>query len=386
MPEQIGVPPLHELVNGSFLDIEPYINNLSFIQLLILGARPLHQSPRDNDEVRNFEEVARKRLSELEENQRKRVLDDIIIKLYQNADLFNHSVIVTDYFEKYRFLVSDVVIPPDAVRSLTRGLTPKRSLEVTDAIIQYKVLLEKHLQGMPLTPQEISKLEHLKQTPVNLVYYRQPYPHQESSEREPYLIISKTKGFERIAGKIPYAMIRNYRNRLGMAVEGPEFKNHLRLGAGVISDYLGITVVTHTFEGLGAVKAHLFTSEDIELLMNDQHEKEEDYYHRAVPYTAIHLYAIWNPKGSGKSVVFKKPNIDAVEMILMEAPYSLSANFGPENYLDRTNRQKEGLVTKALDETNGGLMVLPFTPAELQWKQMVTDRIMRILTYSNRQQ
>ena len=366
--EKKEIPPLRELVNSSFRDVEPYNDSLNFPEILIIGS--LSDSSRTNDELRLFGELARQKLHEVEETHRKNILDDLITGLYKDANLIPHAI--TNYSGKYSFLVSDHV--------LREGL---KINGLEESIKKYKRLLNaENMQNTVLSPEELANLDNLRKTHVNLTYHSHPLG---QILMEPYMIISKTKAFERIAGKIPYAIISKYREREGAIIAGNDFINYMSLKDGIIKDYVGLQVIVNDINGLADVKSYFYQSNDIEVLVDDSNGSLfMDYYAANTgPYKAIHFYARHNPDRSN-SVLFTGPGVDQIEVILIDIVPFLGANFGRENYWDRINSQRLGIVGKQIDRATGGLKVEPFTESESLWKLGVEKNIIMMLEYDSK--
>lgn len=361
---KIEVPPLEELAKGSFKDIQRHIPILSLPELLIVGARPLDKYPRERAELGYFNRAAKEKLRALEK-ERGNILAAIIGALYPEEQLERHAV--SSYLGKTELLISEQALPPKIFDGLGN--------DIKKEVSRYRNSIRAFNEGSRHTPGNITELAHLQHTFVNLTFLLHP----EYSKRNPHLISVKTKEYSRIAGKIPYYIIDEYRDREGIRKTEcvKDLKRRLSLEDGIIRDIAGLQFVTLSMEELVRIKEYLFKSNDVEVLV-DAHGKKrvDDYYvERKGPYHAIHMDVVWNPSSGAR--LFKPA--DSVEIILMELPYFISSNFGPESYWRRINAQEMGIVEKNLKY--GRLQISPFTPAERQWRDAVKGRIMSILNY-----
>lgn len=356
----------------------PLTPHLSLPEILIIGAIPLDRRERPEEEIREFSEVIRERIKRLEKA-RDRILFDIINNLYKDENLARFSV--TDYLSKYGFIISPAIMPPELERlvdELVRAKTLDR--RVREDILLYRNSIQAYRQSQGRTPTNIRELRRLEQTPVDLTFLYHPT----YTGSEPHLIISKRKADVRVAGKIPYCMIDKYRDEHGK-IKGNEFKRYLNLDDGITRDNVGLQFVTLSLRELAEIKGYIFRSTNMEVILNKEGEVMDDYYEeREGPYHAIHLDVVWNPfprgsKRESKPQLFN-PHADSVEVILIEFPYFINSNFGPNSYWRRMLAQEIGVVQKGFTR-EGTRQIDRFTPQELEWKQMVTDRIMGILTY-----
>ena len=361
------IPPLADLVrHASLKETLDFVPSLSLPGVLLVGAKPFDRKARPASELKQFGEVARVKLRELE-RMRHKIFYAIVAGLYQHGqDLRQHPV--TDYLGMYEFLVWTSILPPELEKLLDKDI--KREIRA------YRDIVPIYRMGNTgRTPPNIRELRNLEQTPVNLVYHH----HQEYDEREPHLIVSKTKAPVRIAGKITYKMLEEYRDRDGK-VKGTEFRRYLDVTDGVIRDVAGLQFVCINKNELARIKSFIFMSPDMEVMTNRKGEFSDDYYaKREGLYHALHQDVTWNPQAKAAPQIFN-PHVIAVEVILLEVPYFYDSNFGPNSYWRRMNAQENGIVQKSFKD--GRRRIDPFTPEELAWKQMVQARIMGILNYT----
>ena len=370
--KQKEIPPLEELAKGSFNEVREYLPYLSLPEVLIVGARPLDREPRSYSEVRKFSVIAKGKLRDLE-GERERILMDIMGNLYPNEEFGVHDV--SNYLDKYEFIIGNII---------TEDLLSKiESIDETtlDRIADFRVTMKQksrgHYKGMPMSTDYLSELTN---TPVNLRFY-----FNKNLGSEPCLITSKTKAYERIAKKIAYNMIKDFRKSYGKKITTRKGLKDLNFDDGINKDNVGLQIVPCALgkdgrDQLVMVKTYIFQSSNIEVVLNKKGEDVEDYGAKHVrDYASMHIDTAWNPRSSNAAQF--NPHRDTVELQLVYIPDFIRANFGPRSYWSRKNAQNLGIVPPNL--RGGALVPSTFTDVEGEWKKMVEDRIVYMLTYGN---
>lgn len=353
------IPPLTEIVKmdrlAEVLDLTP---SLSLPEILMLATKPLSANGRQQQETIEFRKVIEGRIEALEAI-RYAILQDIIRGM--GFSRYMDHAAVYNYLGKYRFLVSNRVLPPE--------LEGRLDANTLKEIRAYREAIKSYMNwGSPRNAEELKSAEKI---PVNLIYHH----HQEFEGKEPHVMCCKTKAPSRMASKIPYYLLKGYRARYrGKVEEGTQFKRHIALDDGITMDNVGLQFVTLSQTRLGDIKRYIFQSDNIEVMVEKGgHQIEE--YGTTGPYHALHMSVVWNPKQRPQQLF--NPHADAVEVILMEFPYFMSANFGADSYWRRMMAQQVGIVGKTF--SSGRREIDRFTKAELAWKREVERRIMEVL-------
>lgn len=365
MPQAKDVPPLSEIVRMDARNaIMGWAPHLSFAEILMIAARPLHSTPRPDKEIAEFHDVARQRLATLEA-ERRNILQSIMDKFRISG---MQEVAVAEYLEKYRFLVGC---------SVPRELESRLSEAVLKDIRGLREVIEAYEKSGRAPPNYARKIELYKGTSLNLRYlHRTPY-----TEQPIQIICIKTKAYWRIAGKIPYLMIDSYRERVPKKMNDIGFRRYMRMEDGRTRDNVGLQFATLDEETQLQLKEFIATSPSIEILANQEGQLFEQYG-ADVPYSALHIAAAWDPHHKRKQAF--NPHADGVEIIIMLHPSFISANFGSDNYWDRMMNQQIGIAKQRFDKY-GHRIVDHFTEAELLWKKGIERRILYVLYYGSPQ-
>ncbi len=155
-------------------------------------------------------------------------------------------------------------------------------------------------------------------------------------------------------------------------------KNNLELSDGVLRDIHGLQIVVPELDEVVKLKEFFSAHPDIEVLRNKNGESSKDRYSNTESeYKAIHLDVVWNPIERGESQLFN-PHAKTVEIIILTHLDFMNANYGRANYWDRISVQRKGVSGNFL--VDGKLQVHEFSKEELSWKEMVEERILKILT------
>lgn len=373
---QTEIPPLAELVRCSLRDILEWAQYLSLPEILIVAAKPFDKEPRPNSEVLALSQAANDKLEKLQES-RDEVLEHIIAGLRIPRDMQERRV--TDYFEKYEFLTSRAVVRHED-RHIFDDVVLRDSRyrahidEILRDISKYRGAIAAWYRGSR-PPAVAKQLQQLLDMHVNLRYLY----NATNTDEGPQIIGVKTKADNRVASKIPYSIISSARTRADGELGEKGFRKHRRLEDGITKDNVGLQFVTldesfYAGSYIAKLKHFIFITQKIEVKEVEEHGEDG-------PYKAIHLTAAWNETPNPSNLASQHSNL--VEIQLMQLPYFISANFGPDSYLRRVMAQERGIVEKRFFD-NGRRIVRDFTQAERSWKETVQERIKHVLTYARR--
>ncbi|MEK6983856.1 MAG: hypothetical protein AABX33_04750 [Nanoarchaeota archaeon] len=365
------IPPLSEVIKHfSFKDTVSLTDSLSLPEVLIVGARPLHPTLRPENELRVFHEIAKRKIQDLEV-QRGRIYKCVMDDFFHGEKLAHKEV--DNYLGKYWFILG----PAISLQNLVENLEARVKTEM----VAYRRWIQAYQNGRRDLA-NVKEMQRLEGTPANLAYHFHDH-YNVKNPKEPHLVVAKTKARVRIASKIPYKMIEGYREREEGVIKGHEFKRYIHFGDGVTRDNVGLQFVTLDEITLYKLKGFIFQSDEIDVVPTRSGIFIEEYGTKGdIEYRAWHLDNRWNPKPVPVSAYYD-PHANVVEVILIEARYFFSSNFGTNSYWRRMLDQEKGIVQQTF--SNGMKRDhKPFTPQEKEWKRIVTDRILAILTYAKR--
>lgn len=359
-------PPLSEIVrNDNLKEVLDLTDYLTLSEILIVGSRPLSRE-RSTSEIAEFSQIVHDRFKKMMKF-RDNIFLDIMYGIHPDKGLYKREAgqltfsELINFLDKYAFLIQPMILTPEL-----EGVIDKKLLR---EVATYRQSIPQYAAGDIRGVGNLEHLRHLESSPLDLVVYY----HKSYIERDPYLVFVKRKVDTRIAQKIVSAMINKYKERVKKRERRGDFKRVILLEDGAINDIFGLQFVTANEDGVRKSKEYITQSKNIEVL-----DVENWYIKTYGPYCAIHIDATWNPN-KDQSMLTKR-HTDSVEIILMEIPHFLSANFGSEGYWRRMIAQGYGGVQKYYGKS-GWLEVERYSKSEMEWIKDRERRILNILGF-----
>lgn len=365
------LPPL-EVISAMPIDrIIDLAPKLSISELLIIGSVPLEFSTRPDTEIRDLSGVIDRKIRQLERDKDHLSRTVVASAFPQFKDILG-SYAIRSYLEKYQFIVSEILSLVDF-----RKFQPKTQKEIK----RFKNILPDFGEEIARS-RRTDELKNLEAANTNLRYLYHDYAFGKGLA----VIGQKLKAPERIASKVAYCLIMQYRkDHEGEKIGTIGDLGGVNLNAPVIKDISGVQIILDApYEtGLKPMVNRLGSAPGV-VICNRPGNKLENYYeNNHGSYKAIHVpvFLDWNKDYKHKGQWFKDP----VEVIIMEFSRFIEANFDPEeSYWRRMCLQRKGIVSK---EVHGGrLRMDEFTPFELKWKAEIEKRVMHILNYQSANQ
>ncbi len=322
--------PLNEIIDDySIKQIKSIAPQLSISELLIIGVQPFNVNnfTHSQNEIKVIKKILKDKMKTVNKN--KNSLKEVILTevFHKNIPLLKSKSIHT-YFDKYGFIIKNIN-PMFKDKIVSSSIAIKKDINCNSNLFSA-------FAGSNCTKPDTPYIARLKNTPVNLKYFKLKF------NGKPVYLIDKIKVPLRIAWKVPYYLLKEFRekNKWGNIKEQLK-KKHFNLDVKLIRDITGLQFIVESKDEAYALKDEIFShGNKIKIITS------EDYFiNHSKSYEAIHMDAS-----------FKNPINDSTEITIIADSY-LNANFGPESYWRRMELQKLGIVGNIIDSKTQSLVV-----------------------------